>query len=264
MTLLLPYDQGHNPMSSFRRLSILLLVLFLASAAHSVVAEPIRVAIYDDVGGGGVGPANLERCLGDEKQFTTERIEAEDIRAGVLDKFDVVILPGGSGSKQAENLQEDGRNRIRKFVEQGGGYVGICAGAYLATTDYTWSLGILDAKVLDRKHWARGTGNVQLKMSDAGCKFFALPNSNLVTVYYGQGPLLSPGGKDEVPDYETIATYETEIAKKGAPEGVMKGTTAAAMGTFGKGRVFCFSPHPEKTEGLDNFVSTAAKWAYGR
>ena len=27
---------------------------------------------------------------------------------------------------------------------------GVCAGAYLATCDYEWSLGVLDAKVVDR------------------------------------------------------------------------------------------------------------------
>jgi hypothetical protein len=41
----------------------------------------------------------------------------------------------------------------------------------------------------------------------------------------------------------------------------MKGTTAAALGTFGRGRVFCFSPHPEKTPGLDGFVRAAVTWA---
>lgn len=244
-------------------------LLAFALVANLVVAEspdtsraaPIRVAIYDDVGGGGAGPGNVERCLGDAAKFRTERIKAEDLRNGALKRFDVIVVPGGSGSKQAEQMQEAGREAIRKFVEQGGGYVGICAGAYLATTDYTWSLGILDAKVLDRKHWARGTGNVQLNMNDAGCRFFALPQSKQVTVYYGQGPLLAPGGRDDVPDYEPLATYETEIAKNGAPTGVMKGTTAVALGKFGTGRVICFSPHPEKTEGLEDFLAAATRWA---
>ena len=57
-----------------------------------------------------------------------------------------------------------------------------------------------------------------------------------------------PGQDAAIPDYEPLASYETEIhSKGGAQPGVMKGTTAAARGTFGSGRVFCFSPHPEKT-----------------
>jgi predicted Fe-S protein YdhL (DUF1289 family) len=41
----------------------------------------------------------------------------------------------------------------------------------------------------------------------------------------------------------------------------MKGTTAIARGEFGKGRVVCFSPHPEKTRGCERFVTEAVKWA---
>jgi hypothetical protein len=37
----------------------------------------------------------------------------------------------------------------------------------------------------------------------------------------------------------------------------MKGTTAIARGEFGRGRVFCFSPHPEMTEGLEPLVHVA-------
>ena len=54
------------------------------------------------------------------------------VSAGVLDRFDVLIQPGGSGSAQAKALEEEGRDKIRKFVDGGGGYLGICAGSYLA------------------------------------------------------------------------------------------------------------------------------------
>ena len=79
-------------------------------------------------------------------------------------------------------------------------------------------------------------------------------------IYYGQGPLLAPGEKDDINDYELLATYETEIVKNGAPEGVMKGTTAVARAEYGKGRVLCFSPHPEKTSGREPFLQAAVRW----
>jgi hypothetical protein len=69
--------------------------------------------------------------------------------------------------------------------------------------------------------------------------------------------LLAPGNRPEIEDYEVIATFETEIADKGAPKGVMKGTTAIAKGNFGNGRVICFSPHPEMTDGLEQLVRIA-------
>ncbi|HWA99767.1 MAG TPA: BPL-N domain-containing protein [Pirellulales bacterium] len=254
------------PCAGTRRLAVVgflaITLRFCIPVAHAD-QPPIRVAIYDDAGGGGAGPSNMERCLPASEGFVTKRVKGEDIRNGVLADFDVLIQPGGSGSKQAATLGEEGRENIRKFVDAGGGYLGVCAGAYLASADYSWSLGLLDAKVVDRAHWARGTGDVELRVSDKGCKLLGIQNDK-VTVYYGQGPLLAPADNATIPDYEELAVYETEIAKKGAPTGVMKGTTAAARGAFGRGHVFCFSPHPEKTAGLDNFITSAVRWAAGR
>ena len=221
--------------------------------------EPLRVAIYDDAGVGGKGPENLERALTKEHGFTTSRVKAVDIRAGILDKFDVVIHPGGSGGGQGRNLGETGRTLEREFLRKGGGYVGICAGAYLASADYTWSLHLLDAKVLDRKHWNRGNGDVQLLFTGCGREFHGA-STEQVTVRYAQGPLLAPAGKAEIPDYEELAKFETEVVKNGASPGVMKGTTAAARGRFGQGRVFCYSPHPESYGNLDHYIQAAVRW----
>lgn len=224
------------------------------------ITEPLRVAIYDDAGGGGKGPENLERALTKEHGFATTRVKAADIRAGVLDKFDVVIHPGGSGSGQGKALNETGRTKERDFIKTGGGYVGICAGAYLASADYDWSLHVLDARVLDRQHWARGFGDVELGLAKTGQEFFAAKQEKL-PIYYHQGPLLAPAGKADIPDYEELATFATEIAKNGAPEGVMRGSTALARGAFGEGRVFCVSPHPEKNEDYDETIRRIVRWA---
>ena len=60
-----------------------------------------------------------------------------------------------------------------------------------------------------------------------------------------------------MPHYETLAVYRTTVAKRGAPRTAMQNTTAIASGNFGNGRVLCFSPHPEKTSGLERFVHRA-------
>ncbi len=228
----------------------------------AAVREKVRVGIYDFGAEGGAGPANLEKCLG-TGAFEVRRLKAADIREGTLSSCDVLLVPGGSGSAQAKELEAAGCEAVRKFVDGGGGYVGFCAGAYLASSHYPWSLGILDAKVIDTEHWARGTGVVKIRLTKEGRRLMGTKDE-WVEIEYAQGPLLGPGGKAELSDFETLATYETEIAKKGAPEGVMKGTVAVAAGSFGRGRVFCFSPHPEKTAGLEGFVIRAVRWSAGR
>ena len=215
----------------------------------------VQIGVYRDVGAG-ASVADLLSALGRFQGIAVQEVKADAIRSGALADLDVLIHPGGSGSKQGRHLGEEGRQTVRQFISQGGGFIGICAGAYLASADYTWSLNVLDAKVLDRKHWARGTGMVELGLTDSGRQILDSDGDEL-TIFYGQGPLLARHDNPDIPDYETIATYKTEISKNGAPKGVMPGTTAIAHGRYGKGRVLCFSPHPEKTRGLEDLVRVA-------
>ncbi len=215
----------------------------------------LRIGVYVDEG---AGPSvkNLLSVLSKFADVTVTQLKAEDIRSGQLAELDLLMQPGGSGGGQGRHLGEDGRDAIRGFVKDGGGFVGICAGSYLASADYSWSLNILDAKVVDRQHWNRGNGTVEIAMTEAGRKLLGAENQRL-SIHYGQGPLLAPGNRPDIEDYEIVATFETEIAKNGAPKGAMKGTTAIAKGKFGNGRVICFSPHPEKSDGLEHMVRFA-------
>ena len=237
-----------------------IIYLFLLASLSVYSQTPkIHVAIYEDGGGGKRGTDNVSLSLADEKVFTTQVINAEDVRAGILSKFDVLVQPGGSGSKQGKTLEEAGLDSIRSFVKRGGGYLGICAGAYLSTTFYPWSLGILNAWVVDREHWARGSGDVVLQLTPEGKEFFGLQQDTIV-VQYNQGPLLTPGVSATVSDYTTLARFKTEIAEKGAPSGVMIGTDAVAMGEYGSGRVISISPHFEKRAEQRYIISKAVTW----
>ncbi|MCC9658511.1 BPL-N domain-containing protein [Rhodopirellula halodulae] len=223
--------------------------------------EAIRVAIYNDNGVGQSWKSVQSNLTAEDQTFSVQTINAQEIRSGVLDDFDVLIHPGGSGSQQGKALQEAGRESVRKFVSDGGGYLGICAGAYLATNDYSWSLNLLDAKVVDRLHWNRGNGDVSISLTDQAATLFDCTDHE-VNIYYAQGPLLGRREWDDprVPDYESLAVFSTEIAKKGAPRGIMIGTSAAVRGEYDEGRVLCFSPHPELTEALGSWITIAVQW----
>lgn len=235
-----------------------LLGLLFCSATLSAADGPLKIALY--VGGGtSKGKANVELTLKQIPNAAVTTVTAEDVVAGKLKGFDVAVFPGGSGSGQARALGAEGREQVRGFVKGGGAYVGICAGAYLASRSYDWSLHVLDAEVRDRKHWARGFGDVELKLTPRGRTVLDVKDEK-VGVYYHQGPLLAPGNDPEIPDYEPLALFETEIAKNGAPSGVMKGTTAVAAGRYGDGKVVCFSPHPEKREETRGLLRKSIDW----
>ena len=248
------------------KISLALLLPLVLPIGLLAEDSPVRVAIFD---GDGVGPSALPLIeaikKAKEHPFQISRITAVEIQGGKLAGVNVLVHPGGSGGGQGKALGENGRKAVRDFVHQGGGYLGVCGGAYLATNDYEWSLNLIDAKVVDKRHWARGNGDVRVRLSPAGSNFFSHAGPDM-TIHYAQGPLLARPEWDDpdVPDYESLAIFADEIALKGAPEGVMVGTSAAVRAEYGKGRVFCFSPHPELTDGLHRLIPLTVRWAAGR
>jgi glutamine amidotransferase-like uncharacterized protein len=233
-----------------------------SASAEKPSPKPIRVALYADKGTTVKSLPEVVNCLPKSAGFVVNKVLAEEIRNRALGEYDVLICPGGSGSGEGESLRDDGRNRVREFVKRGGGYIGICAGAYLASIEYPWSLGLLNAHVLDRPHWDRGVGNVELKVAMPGKNALSIDTESC-TIHYENGPLLGPGGKAGLADYELLASFDTEITQN-APSGTMKGTAAIVRGKFGDGRVVCFSPHPEKTPGRALFLQSALRWAAHR
>ncbi|MBN1591576.1 MAG: succinylglutamate desuccinylase/aspartoacylase family protein, partial [Pirellulales bacterium] len=91
--------------------------------------EPDRlaVALYDAGGTGGSGVPNLTRLLRAKPHVAVAHVGPPEINDRTLAQFDVVIFPGGSGSRQAKAIGSEGRQAVARFVERGGGYLGICA-----------------------------------------------------------------------------------------------------------------------------------------
>ncbi len=225
----------------------------------------VYAAIYDGPGTSSTKtPPRFERILTPAADVLLRRIAPEDIRDGALAQFDTVIFAGGSGSGQANGLQEGGREAVRKFILGGGGYVGICAGAYLATSNYTWSLAVVNGDSIDREHWRRGNGQVEIELTPRGREFFNRPAAARLEIRFAQGPILAPGRKEDLPPYAVLAWYRTGIGQNGADPKTMIDTPAIVTGECGKGRVIVFSPHPEQTDGLHDLLLRAVRWTARR
>ena len=123
------------------------------------------MALFDDDGSFGKGVPTVAEQLGKAPGITVTKLKGPQIGDGTLknEAFDVVIFTGGSGSKQAKAIGEAGLAQVQSFVENGGGYVGICAGAYLACEGFSWGAKMLDAKTVSSK-WKRGVGDVKIEV----------------------------------------------------------------------------------------------------
>merc|ERR1719458_2397039 len=79
----------------------------------------------------------------------------------------LLVMPGGRDRPYHASLGEEGALRIRQFVEKGGSYLGLCAGAYFASArvlfqpgtnmevDEQRPLAFFSRHSLGCGHWAR-------------------------------------------------------------------------------------------------------------
>jgi GMP synthase-like glutamine amidotransferase len=223
--------------------------------------RPLKIGVYDRMEGNSSG-IRLIRSRSRSLEGTTVHVIAPDDFSSVdLRQFDVIVFPGGSGSAQARAIGESGREAVKRYVEQGGGYLGICAGAYLATAGFEWSLGLLPAKTVSPK-WQRGSGRVELELTDAGRgKFGEITDRFLVP--YRNGPIIEPKETPGLQPYTVAAYFRTEVANNDTPVGVMVDSPALFYGTYGRGRVFAISPHPEAYATNDGLIQRVLLWTAG-
>lgn len=189
-------------------------------------------------------PANPTGAVIRGNGFPLNFISTEAIRAGGLAGYDVAIFPGGFGYFPDAAVAE----RIRSFVRNGGGFIGICAGAFLPLRDSCGikgaCLGMLDADYVHFRE--RGLADMALDPDDPVAQgieastrtpVYALyrkhPRTRHHTVHVSvercNGPLIRAHGKTRV-----VAYYDGS-----------EPYAAIVRGVFGKGRIVVFSAHPD-------------------
>jgi len=194
--------------------------------------------------------------------ITAKEVSSTEIQEGILDKLDVLIFPGGSGSKELNNLGQSGVDKVYKFIKQDGkGLVGICAGAYLLSTTPGYpSLELSSAKNIDRPHYDRGRALVEFRLNDEGNKIFPELKNNSLFLQYYDGPILAP--LDSLnKKYNEIGTYISDIhPHEGYPLGITPGKSFLLNEQIGKGQLFIVDGHPEATPGMRWMIPRMARW----
>lgn len=239
--------------------AFLLTLVVLASVVRAQTPDTqIKVILYGDKGSTGKGIPRVTELLGKDPRFNLVKLNAEQLRTQDWSDAKAIIFTGGSGSGQSKTIGPEGVKKVHDFVESGGGYIGICAGAYLACEGFSWGLKVLDAKTVSSK-WKRGEGTVKLEFTPKGQEILGFkPGEH--DIRYANGPIYCAANIEAIPDYEPLALFRTELAENGSPKGVMVNAPAMVAAQFGKGRVLCSSPHPEQTAGMESWIVNAALW----
>jgi glutamine amidotransferase-like uncharacterized protein len=197
-----------------------------------------------------VGPGSWSNSTRDFEYFCTYKgltyqeqsynyINSNDLRG----KFNVIYFPGGNADPYDEHINSDGDVNIRDFVSNGGGYLGICAGAYFACDrilfDGGWEnykldlfagygYGALDPIIPWPGHAMTWT---TMNLTNPLCQWEPTKEYQL---YYG-GPAFYP---DAGQSMNVIATWDSYY-----------NSPAMINYSYGSGHVVLCGPHPEIEEG---------------
>lgn len=207
-----------------------------------------KVIIYADNGTDRFGVNCLVQYLLDllRGRYEVEAIRHIDVEPGYLctPENRLFIMPGGADLPFCELLEPEGTDAIRQYVEEGGTYLGICAGAYFASRKVDFEKG--------REYEVRGRRELRLAEVTARGVIRELESgpydpehitgANAVRVKWGKEMLTSyyhagPGFVFDRPtrDTEIIATYPDA---PGSPAAVIRRR-------IGKGQAILCSPHFE-------------------
>ena len=226
------------------------------------VMPQIRVGVFNGNGGAQTCVWEAFAACSLDRDMAVRYITTSDIAAGVLDSLDVIVVPGGGGTRQYQNLGEENIRRIKEFVRQGGGAVGICAGAYLFSNTPEYScLAMNGAQAIDIEHDNRGHGIVGFSLTPEGKKIFGeyADNDTLFCMYY-EGPVFVAATDDSV-KYVEFATMLSDVHEEGGAPSNMTNNRPFFIGNrYGKGKVFSSIAHPESTAGKMWMIARMVRW----
>jgi len=246
-------------------ITILLAVLMAATAfSQRRTGKKIQVGVFDGNGASPVCVIETMEALKIDKDIYPHKISAVDIMNGALDKLDVLVFPGGSASKEYNNLGLEGAKKVKAFAsKKHKGLVGICAGGYLfSTTPGYPSLELFPAPDI-RDHYDRGRALIGFSINKAGKKIFPeLTKVDTAYFQYYDGPMYDIPENSPI---KVLATLTSDIShKKGYPENVTPGKPAFFTIDYGDGKIIASVGHPEATPGMRWIVPRMARYVAGK
>ena len=227
---------------------------WLAGAAGLVLARPLagraqagasraEIAVLDAPGVGRDALSTAIAAIDGSGALSSRVVTPGMVRAGALGPARALLVTGGRGSRQGRALGEDGREAIRRFVREGGGYVGICAGSYLAmqvpegSTEESFKAAFVAAAHATGDAWQRGIAPIAIAAPDGAAR---------ETLHYANGPLFRAVDVEGLPAVRVLARFEGEVfsPRGGTAAGQMRGAPALIATSYGRGEVVLFSPNP--------------------
>ncbi len=245
-SLIYAYARIINFYNENQRLPNSVTIKNLGSADPNNIRE-VRVLIYSGYDASTNCVNGIKYCLdivtlnGVKFTYATSTV----ITSSILASYDVLVMPGGTSGLSYLRNPNISASAIKSFVSNGGGYLGICAGAYAASIGVDgyydgWGLADVRCKAVYYE------GDLSISITSAGEKILGL--SGTQTICHCNGATMYTVGTAT-----SLATYADN--KTG-----YKGYIAAVADTYGSGRVILCGPHPELSPRIPQMVVQMIAW----
>ena len=204
--------------------------------------KKVNVALFVDNGSSGIGVFDWAKLMEFSPDVNLHFVLGKDVRAGKLSQMDVLLMPGGYPGTQYKSLQKSGVDAVHKFIENGGAYIGSCAGlANVLNNNNRLRLLPFRRRPHSGGHWATLTVDINAD----GAKILGVKPGRVLVNYAG-GPIPMRGRKvHQISTGEILAVYKNTVSYVGKPEGNFFDQGAIIYGQYGKGKVIATSFHPE-------------------
>lgn len=97
--------------------------------------ENVHIGLYADAGATDID--KVEEMLKQLDCFYLP-INRDSILESNLNNYDIILFPGGDMWIYKSHLSMTGVQKLKNYVQQGGGYIGICGGSYFAANKIVW------------------------------------------------------------------------------------------------------------------------------
>ena len=173
-----------------------------------------------------------------------------------IKNYDLLVVPGGKGYQESLSMTEDDKAGLKRYVDEGGKLLAVCAGAFLVSQDDSWSLGMVDLTQNESKksHLSDEIIHINFNVTDKGQEIFNTHLNEIKLRYHG-GPVMKAVGNVEI-----LLTFADEVPHDTEIQDFSKGKVAATYSTYGKGKILTISPHIEKTEPANYLLANAVNY----
>ena len=226
--------------------------------------KPLRVGVFVDTGARGSIFA-FSRLAALSPDCTAVYLDGAAVRAGGLSGVDVLLMSGGSSVDISASLGEAGRAALERYIREGGAYLGSCAGALLMMeTEKYKGMGIIPFRRVE----APPRGGATMRTVWAPCaKDMAGITPGFHTTTYHRGPVMTPcEGHPRLGDFTVMARFGGNVLTTKIDPACpsMGGHASCVAGTYGRGRVWVFSDHPEANPHTMYLVVGGIRYLTGR